>query len=255
MFTVLLLFCVLRGVKRSTCMENKSHSSTYHTQSGKQMSFETSGNVRGGCGRALPMHPQLGKSIYFHVCPFCYKSSPHFSYARKCDVLWYKMSVNLQANQTTETSRCVLLLDALHFFPSFRRKQLPCPEDLVLILVPSLQRPFLVAAGPSLPGESRLANGDAMQKLAKSCVANFCLNMVLTNIPSSSASWRGKGCCLVREERCSQKDPDMTTVMLDTYFLGTVLGRAFCYFWMKKVGHFKPKTSHKPPPLPVGNLI
>lgn len=156
--------------------------------------------------------------------------------------------MNLQANQTTDTSRCVLLLDALHvvvlahspprprsscpwsgdglggsfsalsardmlakpaweqepcsalgtvtlawqighgrveeretkvdprnifsrdhFFLFFSCKQLPCLEDLMCSFwCHQLQRPFLVVAGPSLPVESRPADGDAMQKLAKS---------------------------------------------------------------------------------------
>lgn len=67
-------------------------------------------------GAAVVEHcqcPMVSKiHLFLHLLMLLQKQ-PTFQLHQNVQVLWYKMSVNLQANQTTDTSRCVLLLDAL----------------------------------------------------------------------------------------------------------------------------------------------
>lgn len=158
---------------------------------------------------------------------------------------WQIGHTEVEGRETKVDLRNIFSRD--HFFLFFRCKQLHCLENLVVILVPT--------AAKTISGDSRATSPSGVQASQRWCQAKASqeLSSKLSSknggrTPSSSASCRGKGCCLLRERGCSQKDLFMTTVMLDTHFLGATLGRAFYYFWVEKVGHFKPKASHTPCP-------
>lgn len=104
--------------------------------------------------------------------------------------------------------------------------------------------PFMVMSCRSSHHLSQWCHEGASQELSSTLLSE---NSAST--PSSSASCRGKGCCLVREGEHSQKDHIRITLMFNTRFLGTTLGRKLCYFWRGNFGHFKLKSSHIPSPL------
>lgn len=199
--------------------------------------------------------PWLGKSIDFLVCLSYYKSSPHFS-----GTVHGSCNFSLPGGRPKQTwgtpspGTISFSLLCMSSFPSWR--------TLCAHFVPSAAR--TISGGDATQASQWCLSwwclswwyhaealitfpSDAMKELAKSWAAFLSENSAST--PSSSASCREKGCCLVRGEQHSQKDCIRITLKFNTCFLGTTWGRTFHYFWRENFGPFKSKSSHIPSPL------